>query len=182
MVAIPVFRSRVAPVLNWCTRVVLIDPQQAGISVLDQLEVDQLDPFRRLRLIHGKGVDTVICGTLSQELLLYAESLGMKVLYGISGEISEVVEAYRGGWLHEARFRLPGCRSGQSYRQYRRRFDWGSEPPPWPNSGCVKVREAQGAGAGRCVCARCGESVPHEPGIPCHLTKCPHCGGDMTRA
>jgi predicted RNA-binding Zn-ribbon protein involved in translation (DUF1610 family) len=34
---------------------------------------------------------------------------------------------------------------------------------------------------GYCVCAKCGEKVPHERGIKCTTLKCPNCGHTMIR-
>ncbi|NLI34031.1 MAG: hypothetical protein GX422_14815 [Deltaproteobacteria bacterium] len=40
----------------------------------------------------------------------------------------------------------------------------------------------RGAGpGGDCICPNCGNSVPHERGIPCTQMKCPKCGTAMTR-
>lgn len=40
--------------------------------------------------------------------------------------------------------------------------------------------ERSGPG-GYCVCAKCGEKVPHQRGVPCADKKCPACGGSMLR-
>jgi len=34
---------------------------------------------------------------------------------------------------------------------------------------------------GYCVCAKCGEKVPHEKGVKCTTLKCPECGHTMIR-
>ncbi len=34
---------------------------------------------------------------------------------------------------------------------------------------------------GYCVCAKCGEKVPHERGVKCTTLKCPACGHTMIR-
>lgn len=34
---------------------------------------------------------------------------------------------------------------------------------------------------GYCVCAKCGEKVPHEAGVKCTTIKCPKCGHSMAR-
>ena len=34
---------------------------------------------------------------------------------------------------------------------------------------------------GFCVCAKCGEKVPHEQGVKCTTLKCPKCGHTMVR-
>ena len=34
---------------------------------------------------------------------------------------------------------------------------------------------------GFCVCAKCGEKIPHKQGVPCIKLKCPKCGKTMIR-
>jgi len=39
---------------------------------------------------------------------------------------------------------------------------------------------AYGTG-GYCVCAKCGEKIPHKRGVKCTTLKCPECGHTMIR-
>ena len=34
---------------------------------------------------------------------------------------------------------------------------------------------------GYCVCAKCGEKIPHQRAIKCTTVKCPNCGHTMVR-
>jgi uncharacterized protein len=36
-------------------------------------------------------------------------------------------------------------------------------------------------GAGFCICLHCNTKIPHQPGIPCRESACPHCGKKMIR-
>jgi hypothetical protein len=36
-------------------------------------------------------------------------------------------------------------------------------------------------GGGFCVCPKCGQQVPHQPGTPCLQERCPACGVAMVR-
>jgi uncharacterized protein len=60
--------------------------------------------------------------------------------------------------------------------------------------GGIGAGMGQGTGAGRgrmsgrcteptgeCLCPRCGEKLPHQPGVPCLQQKCPKCGTPMVR-
>ena len=110
MIAIPLHQSRVAPVLDWCSTILLI-PKDTGKSWHDgeRLSV-KTNVFDLLRLLHSMDVSPVICGALSPHALRYGQHLGLEFICGISGAIDEVVEAYRAGELDQPRFRLPGCR------------------------------------------------------------------------
>ncbi len=34
---------------------------------------------------------------------------------------------------------------------------------------------------GYCICAKCGEKIPHRQGVKCTTIKCPNCGKPMIR-
>ncbi len=112
-VAIPVFRSRVAPVLNWCSKMHIF-PDETGKTGCTQEELVLLgmNAFDRLRVLREDGVRTLICGALSPDLLSYGESLGLRVIHGIAGDVWEVFCAYCSRELDDPRFWIPGCRRG----------------------------------------------------------------------
>jgi hypothetical protein len=116
MVAIPVLRRRVAPVLDWCSTL-LIFPLGAGPEDQgEELCVPHLTPRERLELLGARGVTTLICGALSRELLATARRIPLTVICGVAGEVTEVLRSFRENQLHEPRFRLPGCRGPRRYR------------------------------------------------------------------
>jgi len=43
-------------------------------------------------------------------------------------------------------------------------------------------RGGKGLGpGGKCVCRKCGYSVPHKRGVPCFKLRCPNCGSKLER-
>ena len=153
-----------------------------------ELVLPQLEAAQRLRVLHDKGVSTLICGALSAELLHYAQRLGFTVVCGVAGEIDEVVRAYWQNSLDHPKFLLPGC---QGPRRYRRSFRAGNGHAcereagprgPGRNAGPKGQSLSKGLGPGGfCVCPECGIRVPHEQGIPCIQMRCPRCGQIMER-
>jgi len=114
--AIPVFRSRVAPVLNWCSKIHIFPECIEEADSCQEILLFNVNAFDRLRMLQEEGVRTLICGALSSDLLSYGDSLGLRIIHGIAGEIDDVLNAYRTQTLDQPRFRLPGshglCRDG----------------------------------------------------------------------
>ena len=208
MIAIPVMRGRVAPVLNWCSRV-LIFPSSPEGEMGQEFCVPELGPLERLEVLRAKGVNTLICGALSADLQNRATQLGLKVIPGVAGNIDEVLMAYRQNRLDQPEFWLPGCRGPRRYRQNLGKENCrsitgdqgGGGALPGGKSGQGAGRKpgvgagggCRGAGAGGsgtserpgtadfCRCPVCGAKVPHERGIPCFQVNCPQCGKPMVR-
>jgi predicted Fe-Mo cluster-binding NifX family protein len=191
MLAIPVFRSRVAPVLNWCSRVLLFPEGAPDIASYEEVTLPGgADPFERLRILQRKGVTTLVCGALSPDLLHYAEDLEVDVICGVAGSISDVIEAYREHKLDQSRSLLPGCRCGRRSGG----MEGNSTMPGRTGRGSGQGQGKKGAqgGQGRmggrsagpggeCICPRCGTVAPHKRGTPCIQVVCPGCGHQMSR-
>uniref|UniRef100_A0A7C3Z2U9 Dinitrogenase iron-molybdenum cofactor biosynthesis domain-containing protein n=1 Tax=Desulfobacca acetoxidans TaxID=60893 RepID=A0A7C3Z2U9_9BACT len=169
MLAIPVLRSRVAPVLDWCSSI-RIYPDEPGYQGSGQeIKVSHLEPGRRLEFLRDQGVTTLICGALSPDLRHYAARLGIKVVCGVAGEIEEVRRSYWQNQLDRPQFYLPGCRGPRRYRS-----GWG----------CPGLNGVPGSGARvgkNCLCPECGFRQPHERGIPCYQMTCPRCGQQLVK-
>jgi hypothetical protein len=202
MIAIPVMRGRVAPVLNWCSRT-LIFPESPAAGSAQELWTPELAPLERLQLFMKYRVQTLICGALSLDLQNCAVGLGLKVIPGVAGDIAEVIKAYRQKCLDQPEFWLPGCRGPRRYRQglwnetclaiaknqggetIMPRGRTGSGGGQGSSSG-GRCGGGSGGGAGAgasnsCICPACGAKTPHERGIPCMQLNCPQCGKPMVR-
>jgi predicted Fe-Mo cluster-binding NifX family protein len=199
MIAIPMMRGRVAPVLNWCSRTMIFPVDPEGGSA-QELWTPELGPGERLQLLREHGVQTLICGALSLDLQNCAVGLGLKIIPGVAGDIKEVIKAYRQNYLDQPEFWLPGCRGPRRYRQGLRderctviSKSQGGEPimpRGGRGSGGGSGGRCRGAGAGpgdrtgvsdSCICPACGAKSPHERGIPCMQVNCPQCGKPMVR-
>jgi predicted Fe-Mo cluster-binding NifX family protein len=180
----------VAPVLNWCSRVVIFPASAAGGGG-QELWIPELGPPERLQLLQEKGVNTLICGALTPDLQTCAVELGLKVIPGVAGEIDQVLIAYRQNRLDQPEFWLPGCRG---LRRYRQGLGNGGSQPSAGNRGGASTLSQRGRGPGGrcrpgagpgtasfCICPTCGAKTPHARGIPCTQVSCPRCGNAMVR-
>jgi predicted Fe-Mo cluster-binding NifX family protein len=188
MIALPVMRGRVAPVLNWCSRMQIFEDAPSHDGLAQELFLPHLEAAQRLQMLREKGVSTLICGALSADLLRYAGQLGLTVVSGVAGEVHEVVQSYWQNTLDHPKFWLPGCRGLRRYRsgwlkgkglacngqgRTRSRGRHHSPTSPMPEQGL-------GPG-GFCQCPACGIKIAHEQGIPCVQVRCPRCSQIMER-
>ncbi|MGC8493566.1 MAG: NifB/NifX family molybdenum-iron cluster-binding protein [Syntrophobacteraceae bacterium] len=175
MMAIPIFRTRVAPVLDWCSKILIVPEEAPDMTASREIGVQETGRFELMRTLRKQGIDTVICGALSPEMLNYGESLGLRIIHGIAGDIGEVLQAYRKGELDRPRYWLPGCRGQRRYKGSAKCAGEAESPAPRPGN------TATGGPGGFCICPRCGATAPHERGIPCSQLRCPGCSAAMTR-
>jgi predicted Fe-Mo cluster-binding NifX family protein len=102
--AIPVYRGRVAPVLDTCTQLWVLDSEVRTVPVDCSCLRDRVQSLLNL------GVEVIICGAVSAYLGSLLERNQIGLVCGIAGDAEEVVRAYRQGRLHLACFRMPGFR------------------------------------------------------------------------
>ncbi len=197
MLAIPVLRSRVAPVFNWCSRICIFKGDgQDGMRLCEEMEFGALTAFSRLEVLRKRGVKTLICGALSPELLAYGEQLGLMIIPGVAGEIDEVLQAFGARELDQPRFWMPGCMGPRRYRGRRTSADspceescaspGGGDPsePRIPQRNLpasLRNKQSGGGPGGMCVCPQCGKTLPHRRGIPCTQLLCPSCHHTLIR-
>jgi hypothetical protein len=100
--AIPVFRGRVAPVLDTCTRLLVLEAGSRELPVRCTCLTDRVEKLLDL------GIQVVICGAVSTQLAAMLADSKISLICGIAGEVGEVTKAYRQGQLHLACYHLPG--------------------------------------------------------------------------
>lgn len=115
-VAIPIHRSRVSPVFDWCKRVLIVDIHSGKEETRQEILVGDLDLPGRVGRLSELGTEVLICGGISHFLLPLLESKGIRVIPWVAGEIEDVISALAKDGLGHARFLMPGCRFRQRGR------------------------------------------------------------------
>lgn len=100
--ALPVFHGRVAPVLDTCTRLLVLGPEPRRLPLVCNGLADRVEALQAL------GIQVVICGALSQQLASLLAEKKIRVICGIAGNVPAVVRAYQQNRLHLPCFHLPG--------------------------------------------------------------------------
>jgi predicted Fe-Mo cluster-binding NifX family protein len=106
--AVPVFNGRVSPVLDSCTQFYMLKPIEKKETAVRILPVKGGSIFERISEIKKLGIQVIICGAVSESFYNLLRESDIEVVCGITGDIDEVVAAYRAGSLSDARFRMPG--------------------------------------------------------------------------
>lgn len=107
-VAIPIFRSRVSPVFDSCTRVLLIDIDHNIEIERSEIYLDGLLLTERMAVLQKSKVKTIICGGISDILQNMLRGINICLISGIAGEVDQVVSAYLSERLNEPKFLMPG--------------------------------------------------------------------------
>lgn len=113
-IAIPIFHHRVSPVLDTCTRLLIIDYE--GQSEIDRREVafDIHSSSERLDIVKKLNPDAIICCGISDVFDRMLQAAGIRLICGIVGNVQHVAEAFLGNRLDSPCFRMPGYKSGDS--------------------------------------------------------------------
>ena len=126
-IAIPVWQERVSPVLDSAGSLLIVEHDGGGAEVGRREKAWPAGPLpRRAARLEELRVQVLICGAVSRALMGMLAGSGIEVIPWVSGEVDEVLEAYRDGRLSGARFAMPGCgrrrrrRGGRPGRRGRR--------------------------------------------------------------
>lgn len=107
-VAIPVFESRVSPVLDACNRVVLVDIDAGREVGRAEASLDKMSLLERLDMLSRWGVRKIICAGVSDTMCKYLAGRNILLVSGIAGEIENIISAYICNRLNDACFMMPG--------------------------------------------------------------------------
>ena len=109
-IAIPIFKSRISPVLDSCTRILIVDIEENRVIEREEIYVEEFSRSERVKILQRSHVSTVVCGGISHILHNMLHRAKISLITGIAGEAQEVVAAFAAERLHEPRFHMPGYR------------------------------------------------------------------------
>ena len=117
-IAISTWNNRIAPVFDAGTELRFYEYDECNGWQMLTHSRSQSSVVSVRTLLETKP-DILICGAISREYALPILQSGMTVYSFISGDIDDVLSAYREGTLIDGRFSMPGC--GCPGRRCRRR-------------------------------------------------------------
>ncbi len=109
--AIPVWGDKISPVFDTATRLMIVDTEAENSDRIS-LSLEGDDLARRCTRMKERGVETLICGAISNPFRRMLTAVNIEVVQGISGPKEDVLQAFLKGNLDQEAFRMPWCRRG----------------------------------------------------------------------
>jgi predicted Fe-Mo cluster-binding NifX family protein len=121
-IAVSVRGSKVAPIFDFSSWFLLVKQGPDGIKKNAKLNLDKLPSAEKVQVLLSAGVKTVICGCISDSSHERLEQAGIQVIWGITGSIIKVLEAFRLNRLDESPYRV--LKEGIKYLNPPSLFRW----------------------------------------------------------
>ena len=201
------WNNRIAPVFDTARHIVIIDTGsvQNHTETLELIPDNQ--PLLKIRQLRDKGVQILVCGAISRPVRQMISAYGIRVIPFITGDLQDVIQAWRCGTLEIGSFSMPGC----CQKRHRRTGDRNSyQEDSTMKTGKRGMQTGRGRGnagqnavnrndierrsgrgrmggplaagpSGFCVCPKCGHKEQHQRGVPCVERQCSQCGAAMMR-
>ena len=110
-VAIPVFESRVSPVLDSCHRMVVVDIEKGREMSRQELNLEKMSIHERIEVMARWGIRKIICAGVSDIMCRFLAGKNIALVSGIAGELEKIINAYICNRLDDACFIMPGMAS-----------------------------------------------------------------------
>lgn len=108
---IPVFRSRVSPVFDTCTRLLVITYEQNQEIDRSEVYLDSFSITERVTILGDLGITVLICGGISDTLYQMLRETQIRLITGIAGQADQVFDAFLSDHLNEPSFLMPGYKT-----------------------------------------------------------------------
>jgi predicted Fe-Mo cluster-binding NifX family protein len=109
-VAIPVFESRVSPVLDSCKRIVVLDIDGGREILRQEVLLEKMSIHERLEVITRWRIKKIICAGVSEVMCKFLAAKNIILIGGIAGELEKIINAYICNCLDDPCFLMPGRR------------------------------------------------------------------------
>lgn len=113
-IAVSEYQGRIAPVFDTCRRVIIFLHTPQGDSELASEDWSALPRYNRPDRLVKLSVQTVLCGGISCWMNDQIATRGMTVIPWLSGNVKDILLAYRSGTIFAPEYAMPGwtgCRA-----------------------------------------------------------------------
>ncbi len=93
-IAIPIFQNRVSPILDTCTRLLIIDYEKSFEIGRQEVFCNNYSLPERFSLIQKIHPNVIICCGISDVFDRMLQTADIRLVCGIAGEVDKVAEAF----------------------------------------------------------------------------------------
>ena len=94
LIAVPVFEDRVSPLMDVSNRYIIYETEDGEIKQRITISLNADAESERVEKLKEIGVNTIICGAVSEYVSHIVDEKGMRLLSMIYGPINEIIEHY----------------------------------------------------------------------------------------
>ena len=109
-IAIPIFKSRISPVFDTSTKMLVVDWKDGREIQRQEVFLDSLSLYERQRIFASLNVHVFICGGITETFQKMIESPGIQCITGKTGPVDEILDAYRAGKINKKKYQMPGLK------------------------------------------------------------------------
>jgi predicted Fe-Mo cluster-binding NifX family protein len=136
-IAFAAWNDRIAPLFDVTRHVHIVDTEGRHVVGESEESLEDSAPAARAARLAALNVDALVCGAISRPQEALIQAYGLTVVPFVTGDLREVLEAWRAGGLGEA-FAMPGC--GGRRRRFRGGRGWGRQVRGGRGSGAIRRR------------------------------------------
>lgn len=107
-IAIPIFESRISPVLDTCNRLLVVDIDKGCEVSRVELTLEKNSLTERIEIFSNWGINKIICAGVSEVMCRYLAARNIVLISGIAGKLEEILNAYICNKLDDPCFIMPG--------------------------------------------------------------------------
>jgi predicted Fe-Mo cluster-binding NifX family protein len=107
-IAIPIFESRISPVLDACSRLLVVDIEGGREVSRVELSLEKTSLMDRIEVFSRWGVRKIICAGVSDVMCRYLSARNIVLISGIAGKLEEILNAYICNKLDDPCYIMPG--------------------------------------------------------------------------
>lgn len=119
-VAITIWQERISPVFDVCREALIMEIDNGHVLSTVTEKFENPSPLKKIERLVQLGIETLICGAISESLSRDLKDRKVKVIGFIAGPVEEVIQAFLSKSLPTAALCMPGYCDGQKRLRSRR--------------------------------------------------------------
>ena len=106
-------QNRISPVFDCAEHFSIFYIENGIVKQREDCRIPATTYMEKLATLNQLGVECIICGAISRELLDIVILHGIEILPWISGDVEEILHAFCNDGIADTKYSMPGCLKGQ---------------------------------------------------------------------